>query len=139
MRLRVVQWLGLGVLALVLQACGPTYQTIYDFTPPASAQGRACVSQCQVSQSHCRTACAATLDACRSRSKLQARQDYERYARQQKDAGREVRRTPASFEGLNACSDYSCRQACEGDFRICYGTCGGTVSGTTVCTSGCDK
>lgn len=137
--MKIVRMLGVAALVLVLQACGPTYQTIYDFTPPASANGRACVSQCQVSQGHCRNACAATVDACQSRMKLQARQDYEHYAKQQANAGREVRRTPASFESLHACSEYSCRQACEGDFRICYGTCGGSVSGTTICTSGCDK
>ncbi|MGC2857742.1 hypothetical protein ACM64Y_19905 [Novispirillum sp. DQ9] len=126
-------------MAIALQACGPTYQTLYDYKPPAGAQGRVCVAQCQVSQNHCRTACSAKQEACQSRVRLEARQDYERYVAQETKAGREPRRTPASFERFNACSDTSCRQTCEGDFRVCYSTCGGAVTATTVCTSGCDR
>lgn len=130
---------GLLGVVIALQACGPTYQTLYDFKPPAGAQGQACVAQCQISQNHCRTACSATQDACQARVRLEAHQDYERYVALEAKAGREPRRTPASFERFNACSDYTCRQTCEGDFRVCYSTCGGTVSATTVCTSGCEQ
>lgn len=127
------------LLALMLAGCGPTYQTVYDYTPPGSAQGRTCVAQCQVSQTHCRTACAATTEACRARVKLEARQEYERYIQRETKAGREARRTVNSFEPAFACSDSSCRQQCDGDFRVCYGNCGGSVRATTLCTSGCDK
>lgn len=131
--------LALVAMVLMLTGCGPTYKTLYDYQPPASAEGRTCISQCQVSRNYCRTTCVATQDACQARERLEAHQAYERYAEQQTEAGREIRRTPSSFERPFACSDTACRQSCDDDFQMCYATCGGTVSATTVCTSGCEK
>lgn len=127
------------MLVVSLSACGPTYQTFHDFTPPASAEGRMCVSQCQNIQNHCRATCSAQLNACQSKVRLDAQLDYERYAQKQREAGKPVERSPSWYERPFSCSSSACTNACEGDFRVCYTNCGGRVTTTTLCTSGCDK
>ena len=130
--------LWIAAVAVVLQGCGPTYSTRYDYIAPSSPEGRACVAQCQVSQTHCRSSCESAQEACRSRARLEAIHEYERYAEARTKAGKKVDRSVSSFDRAYTCSDRTCRSNCEEDFRICYGTCGGEVRATVICTSGCE-
>ncbi|MFA7431439.1 MAG: hypothetical protein WCZ23_14870 [Rhodospirillaceae bacterium] len=54
-------------------------------------------------------------------------------------AGKKIERSVSSFERWGACNVDACDKACESDFRLCYSTCGGTVTERTICTSGCEE
>lgn len=123
----------------LVSACGPTYQTVHDFTAPATAEGKLCASQCQTIQNHCRATCSAQTSACESKMKLDAMQEFERYAQQQRAAGKAVERTASWYEHPFACSSSACANSCGDDFRVCYANCGGKVTSKTICTSGCDR
>ncbi|HLO75335.1 MAG TPA: hypothetical protein VK196_02620 [Magnetospirillum sp.] len=56
--MRLWRYAVLAMVAVVLQGClGPDYQTTYQFTPPRSAEGRLCTSQCQQIRGYCRESC----------------------------------------------------------------------------------
>ncbi|GAA0594106.1 hypothetical protein [Caenispirillum bisanense] len=136
MTIRRALWV--AAVAVVLQGCGPVYTTHYDYTAPATPEGKACAAQCQVSQTHCRSSCESAQDACRARARLEAVQEYERYAEARTQAGKKIDRSVSSFDRSYSCSSQTCRPGCDDDFRICYSTCGGQVRATVVCTSGCE-
>ncbi|OAN52211.1 hypothetical protein A6A04_00470 [Paramagnetospirillum marisnigri] len=135
---KLLHWLPVLVV-LLLGGCGPVYETVYDLTPPRSAEGRQCATQCQTTQTYCKRNCELEEDRCRSRARDEARRDYDRYVREQRDRGRKVERSESSFESSYGCGDSSCKAECGRDFRTCYTTCGGQVSSRRVCTAFCDK
>lgn len=51
------------LVAVFVVACEPVYRTAYTFTPPASEQGRICVSQCEASHRTCYPMCGGTVEA----------------------------------------------------------------------------
>jgi len=124
---------------LLLAACGPEYRTTYHYTPPPSAEGKHCVAQCQTTQTYCRTNCGHEERSCRQDARWKAQRDYDRYVDRQLERGRKIDRSPSSFESSYHCNDSSCEARCNEDFRICYNNCGGTVTSTTRCVSGCDQ
>ena len=118
----------LGIFFFV--ACGPVYETRYSLVPPESATGRACIFQCETSQSQCEQIQDLEKDRCEDQSQRDQEQCEWEYRRQGKK--------PKWYEcGSTSCtSDYT---QCEERFRRCYQTCGGTVSSENVCVYGCDQ
>jgi hypothetical protein len=119
--------------ALLLAACAKEYT----FTPPASAEGRACVERCQGSQSSCRrdqdlkadrarTQCEA--DAARRQEQCQLEAPME-YAACLKFAKTDEDRAACTLRDCDqpACYSSPSYSLCERDYRACYENCGGKV------------
>lgn len=121
-----------GVIAIVsIAACGPIYDTQYNFRPPSSSEGRACIFQCEQSRQLCRQNEEYRADDCQRRSEWDQQRCEDQIYRTK---GRE----PKWYEcGSESCSaDYD---RCEGSYRACYQSCGGRVDAETRCVANCDQ
>ena len=121
--------------ALLLSACTTT-QTV--FTPPETPEGRACVVRCQATQTSCRRD--QDIRADRARAQCQAESDRREeecevkapieYAACLKFAKTDEERAACK---LKECTEQACYPSpnytlCEGDFRVCFQTCGGKIT-----------
>lgn len=128
------------VLAAGLSACGPVYDTTYQYSPPASGEGKICANQCSQIEQLCRRNCKLEYDSCLAREREQARWDYEDYVRRQTSRKQPLDKSPDDFNLDYRCtSSSSCEATCGNDQRTCYTTCGGEVTATRVCTAFCDQ
>ncbi len=126
------------LVGLLVQACGPQFETRYSYAPPPTNAGKLCATQCQTVKNYCRRTCRAEEGSCEAQQQSRAQQEYNQYAKRQQAAKREIERTPSSFLSYGACDAEMCNENCETDFRICYSTCGGEVRESVICTSGCE-
>lgn len=126
----------LSLLALVtLLGCGPVYKTHYDYTMPASAEGRLCVSQCQQTQKYCNDNCRLKQERCEADARVRGDREYDDYVRERRSQGKEIKRSRSSFY-------YGCYEECDdcdGQYHNCFATCGGNINSRTVCEYGCDR
>ena len=105
----------LAPLLPLLASCGPTYQ----FTPPATPMGQACIIQCQSSSDQCRTQENEKVRQCEWRKQM---------------AQAELDRCRASTNDPMSCNTQVplCYMAnynpCDIRYRQCYQACGGTVT-----------
>lgn len=133
----------IGVMALgcaALVACGPVYKTTYELTPPQTAEGRMCASQCQQIKSACQTTGYERYQRCRSDKLAYADHKYNEYRVQQLLLQKPIKKTRRSFYGGYSCGqERSYKKACESDFIGCFATCGGRVTPHTVCTANCEQ
>lgn len=135
-RLRI---LCLALLSL-LGACGPIHSTQYSLTPPATPEGRQCVSQCQQNRGYCRQSCHLAQQACLNEARSRAIDEYRDYVHRQVSKKKPVQRSVSDFEHSYGCNSNSCEARCESDYRDCFGgVCGGQVVARTVCTAFCDE
>lgn len=120
------------VLAVAgLASCGPIYETNYRYLPPADPLSRPCVSQCLADKGNCRNTQELKAENARLRCERDARDDYERCLFNAKDE-----------QGKTSCHRRSCSEnasfaQCEGDYRVCFQSCGGVVEEERVCTFSC--
>lgn len=119
--------------ALVLGACAKEYV----YTPPTSPEGRACVQRCQTDQQACRHTqdrraeaaahdCRATAERREMKCETEATVEYMaclKYAKTDAD------RAACAKESCepDACTPSPSYGVCDGDFRVCFQTCGGTI------------
>ena len=127
-----------ALVTLLVVGCGPVYETTYDLTPPRSAEGRLCASQCANTQQYCRRNCSLEMDQCKSRAREEGRREYYRYVQERREKGKSIDRSESSFENTYSCSEIACKDECGGDFRNCHVNCGGTVTPHRVCTAFCE-
>ena len=121
-------------------ACGPVYKTTYDLTPPQSAEGRQCVTQCQQTQLTCRSAGYDRYERCRSEQRAYAERKFNEYRIQQLLLDKPIKKSQRHFYGGYSCGHAKGYKAvCQQDFVGCFSTCGGTVTARTVCTANCEK
>lgn len=114
-----------------LSACGPIYSTDYNFSPPRSAEGRACVFQCEIGRQQCNEIEGLKQDRCEHYS------DQELY-----DCERDIRRRKGREPKWYECSSRSCdadSDRCDQSYRYCYQACGGEVNQVTNCVANCDQ
>lgn len=101
----------------MLSACA----TKYDYAPPRTAQGQACVTQCQAK----RDACIASVDSAASaRKAVCVQKSHADYVACLKYARTDIDRALCREDTCYVSSDDS---ACHGTFRACYRECGGSV------------
>jgi hypothetical protein len=121
------------VAALLLGACAKEYT----FTPPATAEGRACVERCQGAQVSCRRdqdqradrgrqQCQAEADQREDRCKIEAPIEYASCLKYAKSD------TERADCRMRDCTQATCMPSpnyglCDGDYRACYENCGGKV------------
>lgn len=114
---------------LILTSCSPIYQTRYTLTPPESSEGKACVFQCDNINLQCHQVKDENAEQCEQRSNINYNFCQSLNLHRDKD-------DQESCFHANCAVDYS---YCDSQYRNCYQTCGGKVSGTTVCTAFCGK
>lgn len=103
----------LAALTAFAAGCGPTIR--YVFTPPSSAEGRVCTSQCANAQQQCHSQQDASYQNC-ERQHDAAMRNY----RACEDAkGKQCQRPPSCYSPN--------RSDCENPYRACYTNCGGTI------------
>ncbi|WP_041795432.1 hypothetical protein [Pararhodospirillum photometricum] len=136
---RVGRLLAVGLLIGVAAACGPIYETSYEFRAPRSPEGRVCTSQCLNWQQNCTHSCQRDEERCKDREREDARREYRRYVDEKRRAGQKVTKTESSFYDGYGCARSSCRDDCDSMYRQCFVNCGGSVVPNTVCTAFCDK
>ena len=133
---RIVQCVCILVGITLLSACGPIYNTSYQYHPPTSLQGRQCIVQCSRTKEACQHHCNSDVNQCRSLAMQQANFDYNAYVN-----ARNVRREPVerdlnSFYNPSQCNT-SCN--CEPEFNNCYTLCGGHIETIRKCVAFCDQ
>ena len=101
-------------LVIVLAGCSTVFtHTVYH--QPASPEGRVCTSQCYNAQQQCRNQMEAQNRECQTQHRY-ARESFQRC----KEAkGKDCREPPP-------CS-YPNYYRCEGDYKACFGACGGRM------------
>ena len=120
--------------AALLSACTTTE---YVFTPPETAEGKACVERCQASQSSCRRDQDARAERIRVRCEAESARREEactiqapiEYAACLKFAKTDEERAACALQDCTqpACHASPSYALCDGDFRICYQNCGGRI------------
>ena len=120
------------IAAMLLAACGPIYETQYDYIPPHNRGGQVCLEQCNTSKAQCRTIAGQQAENERLHCELDANADYEH-----------CQGSATNHAEADKCTRRSCAAPtansgpCDEDFRICYAGCGGTVTSRQVCTFNC--
>lgn len=113
------------LLGLLLAGCGPIYHTVYDYTPPASRDGMACVMQCENTRNQCQRANRLEREV----ADLKRRQCEERREREKEKNG---------GKSSLSCSYHASDTDCDAPYRACYQTCGGRVESHRECAAFCD-
>jgi len=114
----------------LLSSCGPIYQTHYTLSPPEGAEGKSCVFQCDNINTQCKQVKDLELQRCESRA------DIDFNTCEARNVWKLEKDQKSCFRNSCGSSDYT---NCESQYRNCYQTCGGKVTGTTVCTAFCGK
>lgn len=126
-----------ALLLIALWSCaGPRYQTTYTYTPPESAEGRACVFQCENTKMQCDQLDQMRAANCQERASLE-------YQKCEENSRAEYERCRASGERVclqSYCGRPRCGSSgqCQSQFHRCYETCGGQVHSSTQCVANCD-
>ncbi|OAD23359.1 hypothetical protein THIOM_000809 [Candidatus Thiomargarita nelsonii] len=63
-----ISWLVLAMGCYFNMGCAPIYRTHYSFTPPPTAEGKICASQCNSDQLHCKQMEDLIYETCQLRS-----------------------------------------------------------------------
>ena len=126
--MRKMLWIA---VALLVMSCGPIYETNYRYTPPQDPLSRPCVSQCLADKGQCRNTTDLKAENSRLRCERDSRDDYERCLG---SASGEQGRASCNRSSCSGSADYG---QCEGDYRVCFQSCGGVISEDRVCTFNC--
>ncbi len=121
---------------LMLSGCGPIYKRHYEYVPPPSEQGKACITQCVQNQSRCEQMCQRKNDRCHREAQREAIYQFDAYVRERQARGEKVEKNVRDFEYTGSCND-SCN--CQPAFQTCYSACGGQVIERKTCVAFCDK
>jgi hypothetical protein len=125
-------------IALVGAACGPMYETVYDYNPPPTAEGRLCASQCTQIANLCRQNCELKEQRCLSDARQRGAWAYEDYVREQQARKEPITRSIDDFTYDSDCyTASSCKSECMVSHNQCFTTCGGAVTSRQVCTAFC--
>jgi hypothetical protein len=132
---------------LALAACGgPRYQTFVSYAPPATAEGRQCILQCQNLRMACRQEKNEHVQECRRNAETQAHlesvkriAEYAITATNDPATGRPPPLPRDAKPRYGVCENQGHRieGQCTADFDLCYQNCGGLVNHTTQCVANC--
>jgi hypothetical protein len=124
-------------LALLLGACGPEYV----YTPPQTADGQACVAQCQATQAGCHANQKSLAEAAAAQCQAENTRRYNQCEQANNAQYASCLGYARSDAARNACEQdlkhHNCDQPaclagasygrCDADYRGCYQACGGQV------------
>ena len=124
----------------VAAACSPVYKTTYELTPPQTAEGRICVTQCQQTQNACKNAGYDRYQRCRTEQRAYAERKFNEYRVQQLLLKQPIKKSQQHFYSAHSCGlEKSYKATCDQDYIGCFSTCGGKATPRTVCTATCEK
>ncbi len=133
--LLIMRVLALLTLSTMVAGCSPEFETIYQYYPPKSFNGRKCVNECQLTLQQCEATEQAREQSCLDRvamcesSKVMAPDPILGW------------NSPTCVRNCN-CSK-SCQSTnldlCNGRYRTCYSNCGGTMSSYKQCVRYCNE
>jgi len=141
------RWAAGVALMFGLAACGPVTETHDDYQPPGSQAGMQCLAQCQQGQNQCTRAASEATQECRYSEERRVEEEY--YAA--RDRYNEDRllyaAAPEKFSKPTEPSKgypsyYHCDNLgsqCQGNFNMCYRSCGGQVRERQVCVANCEE
>jgi hypothetical protein len=86
---------------------------------------RACIKQCEVKATQCNQRCSDSCKQCEWQAKQSMAQRYKAYVHEQCVQGERVALQLQSFRDPLQCRKTSCD--CPADYRICVGTCKGSI------------
>ncbi len=121
----------MGVLLSLMLTLGcaprPVYEIKYDYLAPESAEGKACIQQCETRK----TQCEQSKDKAYQQEKLEAQRAYE-----QCKLSEHSTRSPIICDEPSELikADYS---SCLDAFNRCFGRCGGKVGERNECVRNC--
>jgi uncharacterized protein YceK len=128
----------LALLAsLLLAGCGPMYETTYSYQKPHTQRARDCIAHnCQYNKMMCEKNCSANNRSCEWQAHQNAQEEFRQYAIQQRENHQPINKSVSDFM-----DDFNCNNSCncQGIYRRCYSTCGGTVIANTQCVAFCPK
>jgi hypothetical protein len=126
------------IALLALGACGPIYETVYDYAPPASAEGRMCAAQCASLGGLCRQNCDLREQRCLADARARGARDYEYYVRGQESKKAPIKLSVSDFTNEGECYNSSrCKSECTLSYNQCFSACGGSVTSRQICTAFC--
>ena len=133
--------IGLTMAGLAaVAACGPVYKTTYELTPPQTAEGRMCVTQCQQTKTACQQSGYDRYQRCKSEKLAYSERKFNEYRIQQLLLKKPIKKSQRNFAGGYSCRvEKSYKHGCEQNFVGCFSTCGGIVTPHTVCTANCEQ
>ena len=134
--MRVINILGAVVVFSCLASCAPVYQTTYQYVPPHSSRGVACINRCLQHKSSCNSRCSRQKLACHADADYAAKPAFKDYIKQQRKNKLPINKDISDFANYSSC-DSDC--ACSNDYRQCYTNCGGHVIPHTQCVAFCKK
>lgn len=115
--------LAAALAALLLGGCETVH---YDYAPPATDQGRFCVTQC-----------AAIQESCHGNEMARAQNAQSSCQRSEDVRYRECMKRTANAEqekhcreSRKSCYEYEDTERCAENYRQCFSNCGGTVTKT---------
>jgi hypothetical protein len=122
-------------ILLVTSACGPMYNTTYQYIPPQSFEGKQCLNNCMTMKQTCKNNCASQKNSCittanitKLASQLATRSDDCEPARRSCSRSCEFEKSScqdfgksmgSSLQRFGSCSDTPCKSNCEHKFRVC--------------------
>ena len=130
------------LLPLALWACQPILRTSYDFAPPATAEGRACIDQCDATKAGCGRSCDLQTPNCGNPilypGSRMGKYDPGPLPPFKNSFGR-MGDTDLDCTDLEPVlqSDRQCHESCDELYRQCYAKCGGTVVPHQECVAFC--
>lgn len=123
---------------LMLNACGPVHETVYQMVPPPTDMGRMCANNCLLASSNCQQHCEITGRQCEQMEDMRADQEYRDYKRERRAKGKEVKKSRSSFDNSYRCDSDDCMANCVNTHHLCHTNCGGQIIPTTRCTAFCN-
>jgi hypothetical protein len=126
------------VLAMSAAACGPIYNTTFQYVPPGDQQGRSCVRDCQSDKQECDFRVERVTYQCERDDEEQAEYAFRRYTRERAEAKLPLKKDVRDFMRHDCSGRASQKQErCNASFNMCFESCGGQVIEQQECVAFC--
>lgn len=106
----------------LISGCSTGPSTQYTYSAPTSADGKACVDECEQSKAICTRLCKKTDPECLANAKERAQLEFQQYVDEQAKMQSPVRKAVQSFYHPELCNHTGC--GCESEYKVCYQLCG---------------
>jgi len=126
-------------LTIFIQGCAttPEYETFYNYAPPKTAEGRACIFQCELTRSQCEQLVQMRLDNCQNRAQIKYDNcEYRSQAAYDNCVLSGAQNCYKDWCSMDQCNNNT--RSCDNKYNSCYSTCGGSVGSETRCVNNCE-
>jgi len=110
-----------GFFAYSAIAAAGWFSTDYKFTPPATAEGKACIAKCEEKQDSCKSEIEEKAEKKQEECENKNKQEYYSCLKYSSNRNECIEHKNLCLHNLVSTS------SCEEKYRTCYQSCGGTV------------